>query len=109
MGQVKLFDEREREEALKLMVCEMEAKRELELIDRKIEALERDWLESQSNKYNKILSEYGLTFNELDDDEKYQLIAHTATCEEIAINRGIIEDYTFTVQNNYKKVVIQTA
>lgn len=89
MGQVKLFDEKEKEEALKIMVYE----KELEMLDEKIEALERDWLESQSKKYTKILSEYGLTFDELDADEKYELLSHELTAEEIAIQRGLTEEY----------------
>jgi hypothetical protein len=93
MGQVKLWDEHEKEEAFKHMVSEMEAKREIELIDKKIEALERDWLESQSNKYTKILSEYALTFDELDADEKYELLSHTVSVEEIAIQRGLTDEF----------------
>lgn len=89
MGQVKRYDEKEKEEALAYMICE----KELERLDEKIEALERDWLESQSKKYTKILSEYGLTFDELDADEKYQLLAHEVTCEEIAINRGLTDEF----------------
>lgn len=89
MGQVKLLDELEKEEAFKIMICE----KELEMLDEKIEALERDWLESQSKKYTKILSEYGLTFDELDSDEKYQLLSHEVTSEEIAIQRGLTDEF----------------
>ena len=89
MSQVKLFDEKEKEEAFKIMVYE----KELEMLDEKIEALERDWLESQSKKYTKILSEYGLTFDELDADEKYELLSHTVSAEEIAIQRGLTEEF----------------
>ena len=89
MSQVKLFDEKEKEEAFKIMVYE----KELEMLDEKIEALERDWLESQSKKYTKILSEYGLTFDELDADEKYELLSHSVSAEEIAIQRGLTEEF----------------
>jgi len=95
MGQVKLWDEHEKEEAFKHMVSEMEVKREIELLDEKIEALERDWLESQSKKYTKILSEYALTFDELDSDEKYQLLSHELTSEDIAIQRGLTDEFKF--------------
>jgi hypothetical protein len=91
MGQVKLLDEQYKEEAFKIMICE----KELEMLDEKIEALERDWLESQSKKYTKILSEYGLTFDELDSDEKYQLLSHEVTSEEIAIQRGLTDEFRF--------------
>lgn len=107
MGQVKLLDELEQEEALKLMVCEAEKKREIELLDEKIEALERDWLESQSKKYTEILSQYGLTFDELDDEEKYQLIAHEATSEEIAINRDLIDKDTLEPFNDDEFVILE--
>lgn len=101
------FDERQQEQLFEMMVHKAELKCEIELKDNEIEKMERDWLESLSHKYTKILSQYGLTFDELDDDEKYQLIAHEAKPEEVAINRGLIDEVTLEPFNDDEFVLLE--
>jgi hypothetical protein len=101
------FDERQKDQFFQLMLCEAELKREIGLKEDEIEKMERDWLESLSLKYTKILSQYGLTFDELDDDEKYRLIAHEERCEDIAIHRGLIDEVTLEPFNDDEFIILE--